>query len=157
MHQSCAQCCDLGIRYEVSLGNKNLVCKANLALRFLVFTELLLPMLGIHQRNDRIKHIVICDVVVHKEGLGYWTRISDPGGFDHHPLKLNFLVAALLPKLIQGLHQITPNRATNTAIAHLHNLFLALLDQNIVIDVLFAKLVFDHRNFFSVLCRQDVL
>ena len=61
-------------------------------------------MLGIHQRNDRIKHIVIRNVIVHKKGLGYRTRISDPGGFDHHPLKLNFLIAALLPQLVKGLH-----------------------------------------------------
>ena len=47
VHQSCAQCRDLGICYEIGLGNKDLVCKANLALRFLVLAELLLTMLGI--------------------------------------------------------------------------------------------------------------
>ena len=57
MHQSRAQCRDLGIRYEIGLGNKNLVSKANLALRFLVLAELLLTMLGIYQRHNRIKHI----------------------------------------------------------------------------------------------------
>ena len=104
MHQSRAQCRDLGIRYEIGLGNKNLVCKANLALRFLVLAELLLAMLGIDQGNNCIEHIVIGYVIIHKEGLGHWTRISNPRGFDHNALKLYFFIAALLPKLIQRLH-----------------------------------------------------
>ena len=122
-----------------------------------MFAELLLPMLSIHQSHYGIQHIVIRYIVIHKEGLGDWARIGDSSGLNYDTLKANFLILALLPKLIEGVHQIATNRAADATIAHLHNVFLIVLNQDVVIDIFFAELVFDHSNFFAMLFGEDML
>jgi hypothetical protein len=99
---------------------------------------------------------MVGNIVIHEKGLRHWARVSDTSRFNHNTIKTNFLIFALLPKRIQSLNEIATNRAANATIAHLDDVFFVILNQNIVINILLAKLVLNHSNFFAVVFGEDV-
>ncbi len=157
MHQTIFKASNFLFAGKIWLSNKDTIGKAYLALHLLMFGQLLLAILGIHQGHHGIQDITICNIVIDKEGLRYRAWICDSGGFNHNPIEVNLFALTLFPQLIKCLYQIPTNRTTYTTIAHLHNLFLRTLNQDVVIDVLFAKLIFDNSNLFAVLLGQDML
>jgi len=58
---------------------------------------------------------------------------------------------------MQGGAQVFSNGATHAAIAHLDNLLLGVADQDVVVNVFFAKLVFNDGDFLAMGLGQHPL
>ena len=114
-------------------------------------------MLGIDQRQNRVQQVLFGDFFVHEKRLRHRTRVSQTRGFNHHPVKHQLAFAFLFGQRLKRFTQVFTNRATNAAVVHLNDVFLSVADQNLVINVLFAKLVFDHGNFLAMRLGQDTL
>ena len=137
-------------RHEVGLADEDLVRKPHLAARFLAVVELLRRVLGIHQGEDGVEQEAFSNFVVHEEGLGHGARVSQTGGFNHHTLKVQFALAALLGQITQGGAQVFADGAAHAAVAHLDDLLVGVRHQDVVVDVFLAKLVLDDRNLLAV-------
>ena len=140
--------------HQIGLGQKNLIGKAHLAASLLPRIKLLVGMLGIHQRQDGVDEIALCNLIVHEKGLRHWTWIGEARSLNHYTVKFHHPLAALGGQQLQGFAQILANGAADAAVAHLQDLFLRLRLEDIGVDVLFAKLVFDHGNLHAMAFMQ---
>nr|ART89891.1 hypothetical protein [uncultured bacterium] len=157
MHKSMAQRGYVVGTDEIALGDEDRVGKPDLALGGLVLVELLVAVAGIHQRDDRIEQIARSDFVIHEEGLRHRARVGDAGGFDDHAVEFDLAGVAARHQVRQGGYQVAADGAADAAVAHLHDLFASVLDENFVVDVFFAEFVFDHGNLHAVRFVQDAL
>ena len=114
-------------------------------------------MLGIHQRQNRIKQKALGNFIVHEKRLRYRPRIGQASGFNYHPVKVQLPLALLLCQSLKRGAQIFANGAANTAIAHLNNLLIGIRHQNVAVNILLTKLIFNDGNFLSVSFRQHAL
>ena len=71
-------------------------------------------------------------------------------GLDNYLVEIQLTGDSFLGKIPQSSAQIIANTATDTAIAHQKDLLLTSGDDNLAIDVLFAKLVFNHSDLTAV-------
>ena len=147
----------LGFRYQVRLGQEDLIGKAHLAARFLARVQLLVRVLGIHQRDDGINQACLGNLFVHEEGLRHRARVCKACGFDHDAVKIQQAFAALGSQQLQGFAQVFTDGAADAAIAHLQNLLFRLRLEDVGVDVFFAELVLDHGNLHAVRFMQHTL
>ena len=135
---------------QIGLADENLVGKADLPACFLAFIELRPGMLGVHQRQDRVEQVALCDFIVHEESLGHRTWIGQARRLDHDAFKFEFALALLLGQIMQCGTQIVTDRAADTAVAHLDDALLRVRHQDIAIDVFLAKFIFNDGYFLAV-------
>ncbi len=142
---------------QVGLADEDLVGKTHLTTRLLAVIELLGCVFGVNQGQDRIEQKSLCNLIVHEKGLRYRPRIGQTGGLDHDAVKTEQPLATLGSQQLQGGSQILANGATNTPIAHLNDLLVRVRHQDVVVDVLFTKLVLDHGDLLAVGLGQHTL
>ena len=148
---------DLVLGHQVGLADKDLVGKTDLTPRFLTLVKLLIGVLGIDQGQDGVEQIAFGNFIVHEEGLRDRARIGQAGGFYHHAVELQFTLAALFGQIMQRGAQVFADGAADAAVVHLDDVLGDVGHQNLVVDVFFAKLVFDHRNFLTMGLGQHAL
>src|SRR5690606_22226138 len=95
------------------------------------------------------------DVVVHEEGLADRAGVGHARGLDDHAVEAHVACGAAGGQIAQRADQIAAHGAADTAVAQLDDLFFAVLDQQVVVDVFFAEFVFDDGNALAVEFRQD--
>ena len=143
--------------HQIGFADENLVSKAHLTARFLAVIELLGGVFGIHQGQDGIEQKALGNLVVHEKSLRHGARIGQAGGFDHHALKVQQAFALFGGQQLQGRAQVFADGAADAAIAHLNDLLVGVAHQNVVVDVFFAKLVLNDRDFLPVRFLQHAL
>ena len=136
--------------HQVAFADEDLVGKAHLATRLLAVVELAGRVFGVHQGQHTVEQILLGHFIVHEEGLCHWAGICQAGGLDDHPLKVDLAFAFARGQVLQGGAQIVSNGAANATIAHLDDVLGGVGDQDLVVDVLFTKLVFNDRDFLAV-------
>ncbi len=114
-------------------------------------------MFGIDQRQDGVQQVLLGDFLVHEKGLRHRAGIGQPGGFNDHALEVQQALALLGGQQLQGLAQVLADRAADAAVVHLDDVFLGVVDQDLVVDVFLAELVLDHGDFLAVGFGQDAL
>ena len=155
--QTVLQCVQVLRRHQIGFADEDLVRKAHLTTRFLAIIELQGRVLGVHQSQDGVEQEGLCNLVVHEKGLRNRTRIGQTGRLDDDAVKAEQAFAALGSQHLQRDAQVFADGAANAAIAHLNDLLLGVRDQDLVVDVLFAKLVLDDGNFLTMGLGQDAL
>ena len=135
---------------QIGFADENLVRKTDLTACFLTLIQLLVAMLGIDQRDDRVEQIKLGDFVIHEESLGNRAWIRDTGGFDHDTFEIQGAGLLLLGQVGQCFAQIFANGAADTTIAHLYDVLFCVGNQNVVIDVFFTEFIFNHGNTLAV-------
>ena len=143
--------------HQIAFADENLIGKANLAARLLAVVELQWGVLGVHQSQNGVEQIGLGHFIVHEEGLGHRAGVGQAGGFDHQALKVKLALAPALGQVAQGGAQVFADGATHTAIAHLNDLLVGVGHQDLVVDVFFAKFVFNHGDFHAVGLGQHPL
>jgi hypothetical protein len=157
VQQAMAQVVEGGFIHEVRLGNEQTVRKADLALHHFVLIQLVIRVLRVDQRDDRVEQEFVGDLVVHEERLRHRAGVRETCGFDHDAFEIQFAGALFRGQVAEHACQVAANCAADAAVAHLDDLFVAVLHEDLVIDVLFAELVLDHGDLHAVLFVQDAL
>ena len=116
-----------------------------------VFVELLHGKDRIHQRHNAIDHVFTCNGVFDKKGLRNRSGVGKPGRFDNNPVKIQFPAFSLVCKSTQSRYKIGTDRAANTAVTHLDNLFGIVLNKKIAVDIFFTEFIFDDGNTLLVI------
>ena len=142
-------------RHQFRLADEQLVGKTDLPTRLLPIVELRVGMLGVDQSQNRVQQIALGDFLVHEKCLRHRPRIRQARGLNHHTLKIEQAFALFGGQQLQGFAQVLTNRTANAAIAHLDDVFLGVIHQNFVVDVFFAKFIFDDRDFLTVGFSQN--
>ena len=143
--------------HQVGLADEDLVGEPDLAPGFLAVIELLVGVLGVHQRQDGVEQVALGDLVVHEKGLRHRAGVGQASGLDHHALEIQFALALLLRQILQGGAQVLADGAADAAVAHLDDLFAGVGDKDVVVDVLLAELVLDHGDLLPVRFGQHPL
>ena len=144
-------------RDQIGLADEDLVGKAHLTARFLAVVELLGRVFGVHQGQDGVEQKGLGDLVVHEKSLRHRAGVGQAGGLDDDAVKAEQTLAALGGQQLQSHAQVFADGAANAAVAHLDDLLIGIRDQDVVVDVLFAKLVLDHGNLLAVGLGQHAL
>ena len=154
VRQTVLQRSQLVAGHQIGLADEDLVGKAHLAARFLALIELLHGVLGIDQGHDGVQQILLGHFVVHEKSLRHGARVGQAGGFDDHALEVERAAALAGGQIGQGGAQVFADGAAHAAVVHLHDLLFVVAHQNVVVDVLLAKLVFDDGNLLPVRLGQ---
>ena len=145
------------LRHQIGLADENLIGKTHLTPRLLPIIQLLCSMLGIHQSQNGVQQKTLRNLIVHEKSLRHRTRIGQTRGLNHHTIKVQLPLALLRCQGLQSRTQILANRTTNTAIAHLNDLLFGIRHQNIAVNILLAKLIFNNGNLLAMRLRQHTL
>ena len=89
--------------------------------------ELLVGVLGVDQRQDRVEQVALGDLVVHEEGLRHRAGVGQAGGLDHHAVEVELALALLLGQVGQRRAQVFADRAADAAVVQLDDLLLGVL------------------------------
>ena len=157
MQQAVAQGVNIVGGNEIALGDEDGVGKAHLALGLFLLVELHIAVLGVDQRDDGVQQVTAGDLIIHEEGLRDGAGVGYAGGLDDDAVELDLAVVAAREQVGQAGHQVTTDGAADAAVAHLHDLLVTVLHEDVVVDVLFTELVFDHGDLHAVLFGQDAL
>jgi hypothetical protein len=84
--------------------------------------------------------------------LGYRGGISQAGGLDQNGIE----PILALHQPTENTEEIAAHGAANAAVVHFKDFLVGLNDQ-LVINAHFAKLIFNHGNFFAVLLRENAI
>jgi len=144
----------LVFRRQVGLGKQDPIGKADLLLGLVELVELLRRVLGVDQGDDRIKEVVVADLLVGEERLRHRAGVGHARGLDHHAVELELAPVALFLERAEDADEIAAHRAADAAVVHLDNLLVAGLD-DLVVDADLAELVLDHRDAVAVVLLQD--
>ena len=117
----------------------------------------LLGMLGVDQRQDRVEQVALGDLVVHEEGLRHRAGVGQAGGLDDHAVEVELALAPLLGQVGQRGAQVLADRAADAAVVQLDDLLLAVVHQDLVVDVLLAELVLDDGDLLAVRLGEHAL
>ena len=142
---------------QVGLGQQDAVGEAHLLLRLAEIVQLLVRVLGVHQRDDGIEQVVVADVLVHEKSLRHRAGVGHAGGFDDDALEVELVRLALRPQLAQDAHQVAAHGAADAAVVHLDDLLARVLHQQLVVDAGLAELVFDDGDAAAVLLLEDAV
>eukprot|EP00630_Chrysocystis_fragilis_P006225 CAMPEP_0197388698 /NCGR_PEP_ID=MMETSP1165-20131217/1214_1 /TAXON_ID=284809 /ORGANISM="Chrysocystis fragilis, Strain CCMP3189" /LENGTH=417 /DNA_ID=CAMNT_0042914049 /DNA_START=325 /DNA_END=1574 /DNA_ORIENTATION=- len=150
-----------GLVDQVDLVEENAVREGDLLDR-LVLDALGLDLVEVLHRvgrvdygHDAVEPVQDLDVVVDEEGLGDRGRVGKARRLDDNCVELR---EPLAPEILQDLDQVAPHRAAHASVHHLHDLVLAALLQNAVVDSHLAELVLDHGEFEPMSRRlEDVV
>ena len=112
---------------------------------------------GVHQRDDGVQLEAGGHLVVDEEGLCHRAGVGHTRGLDDHPLEVQFTLAALFGQVGQRGTQVFSDGAADAAVAHLDDLLLGVGHQDVVVDILFAELVFDDGDLLTVGFSQHPL
>ena len=156
-HQAAAQSHKLFGADEVGFAKKDAIGEADLLLRLVKGIELLRRMLGVDDGNDGVQRIVCGDLVLDEERLRDRCRVGEPGGLDDDAIERLGLCLAAPTELAKNTHQVTANGAADAAVVHLDDLFGPAVDDQIVIDALFAKLILDDGDALAVAFAQNAV
>ena len=136
--------------HKVGLVEKNHVGECHLLQRLVLCLQVLLQVLRVGNRHDRIEAEVLLHLVVGEEGLGDGRGVSEAGRLDEDPIQ----PVLALEEPSQDADQVTPHRAANAAVVHLEELLLAL-DDKLVVDTDLAELVLYDRELQAVLLGKN--
>lgn len=156
MNQAVAQRFVVDFVDQVLLRDQDAVGETDLLLGFGLFVQRRHAVLGVDHRDDRVEAVVFGDVVIHEERLADGARVGHAGRFDDDAFEIQFASFALDAQLGQGAHQVAAHRAADAAVGQLDDLFVAVLDQQVVVDAFRPELVFDDRDaaaWYSVRMR----
>ncbi len=142
---------------QVGLADEDLVGEADLAPRFLAAVELLVGVLGVDQRQDRVEQVALGDLVVHEEGLRHRAGVGQAGGLDDDAVEVELALPLLLGQVGERGPQVLADGAADAAVVQLDDLLLAVLDQDLVVDVLLAELVLDDSDLLAVRLGEHTL
>ena len=142
---------------EVGLAKQDAIGEADLLLRLVKGIELQRRMLSVDDGNDGVERVVCGDVVVDEERLRDRCRVGEPGGLDDDAVERLGLCLAAPTQLDKDTHQVTANGAADAAVVHLDNLFGAAVNDQIVVDALFAELILDDGDALAVAFAQDAV
>ena len=142
------------LAHQIGFGDEDLIGKAHLSASLLAVIELLGRVFGVHQGQDGVEQITLGNLVVHEKGLRHRSRIGQAGGLNDNTVKLNLAFPAFLGQIGERGAQVFADGAAHAAIAHLNNLLLALQEQDVVVNIFFAELIFNDRNLLPMGFRQ---
>src|SRR6185369_15240164 len=142
---------------EVGLADEDLVGEADLAARFLAAVELLVAVLGVDQRQDRVEQVGLGDLVVHEERLRDRAGVGQAGRLDDDALEVELALPLFLGQVGERRPEVLADRAADAAVVELDDLFLGVLDQDLVVDVLLAELVLDDGDLLAVRLGEHTL
>ncbi len=145
---------------SIQFGGRNQICfvqdqhisKGDLFLGFAAVIQVEKDMFGIDQCDNAVQTVFLFDFLVREKGLGHGTGIGQAGGFDQHVIEFVFPFV----EAAENADQVAADGATDTAIVHFKNFFVAADDQFLV-HADFAEFVFDHGDAFAVLFGQDAV
>ncbi len=157
VQQAMAQIVQMLFVDQIGLGDEQAIGEADLALHHFMLVQLVVRVLRVDQRDDRVEQEFVGDLVVHEERLRDRARIGEAGGFDHDTVEIQFAGLLLRRQIAQHARQVAADRAADAAVAHLDDLLARVLHEDFVVDVLFAELVLDHGDLHAVLFVQDAL
>jgi hypothetical protein len=140
---------------QVGLGDQQAVGEAHLLLCQALRVELLRGMQGVDHGEHGIQQILARHVQVHEERLRHGSRVGQACGLDEDALEGNLPGAPLSRQLAEDAHEVAANRAADAAVVHHHDLLVAFLQQDLVVDALLAELVLDDRDAPAVVLRED--
>ena len=104
---------------EVGLVEQEKIGHGDLLARGLGLLHLLLDLLGIDHRDDRIEPHELLELRDIEEGLRDGPGIGDAGGLDEQIIE-----AALLEEILHALDQVLAHGAAEAAVVHLHDFLL---------------------------------
>ena len=154
MRQTVLKRFQLWLRHQIGLADEDLIGKPHLPTGLLAIVQLLSSMLGIHQSEDGIEQKALGNLIVHEKRLRHRPRIGQASCLNDHAVKIQFTLALLSRQGLQSSPQIFPNGAANAPIAHLNDLLIGVRHQNVVVNVLFAKLIFNDGNLLTMCLRE---
>ena len=143
--------------HQVGFADEDLVGKTNLPARLLAIVELRGRVLGVHQSEDGVQQVLLGNFLVHEKGLRHRSGVGQAGGLDHHALKIKQALTFFGGQQLQRFAQVFAYRAADATVVHLDNVLVGVVHQNLVVDVFFTELVFNHGNFLSVRLCQHTL
>jgi hypothetical protein len=131
--------------------------KPDLAARLLAVVELGGGVFGVDQGQDGVQQVLLGDFLVHEKGLRHRAGIGQARGFDHHAVEVEQALALLGGQQLQGFAQILADRAADAAVVHLDDVFLGVVDQDLVVDVFLAEFILDDGDLLAVRFGQHAL
>ena len=134
---------------KIGLVEDDHICGGDLSARFRAIIELLVEMLCIDNRDDRVEPKVLGQFGSF-EGVDHRVGISKARRFDQHIIEA-FLLAE---QIAQTADQITSDATAETAVVQLKDLFVGAHDE-LIVDANGAKLVDDDGAFVAVLLREE--
>lgn len=132
-------------------------------LNSLVFTSLFSVLFksendlrGITNGHATIDSCASLNIIIKKESLNDWRRISHSSSLNNYVINLTF-VNILCFEFHNGFNQILPDCAANATIHYLNNNFIFELLEfyELVINAFSTKLVLNYRNFEPMVLLED--
>jgi hypothetical protein len=137
---------------EVGLVEQHDVGERHLLGRLVERVDVLLEVLRIDHRHDRVERELVLEVVVEEERLRHRARIGHARGLDEDVVEL----VAALHELAEDADQVAAHRAADAAVVGLEQLLLGADDQ-LRVDADLAEFVLDDRYALAVLLREDAV
>ncbi len=144
-----------GIAGYISFGQQNAVRVAHLRLGDGELIHLLVGMDRIHQGDHAIQQIALAKHLMGEKGLDNRPRVGHAGALNHQPVKLDFPAIAAVEEIEQGVFQFVGARTADAAVGQGFDLRGAVADQ-LIVNGDFAKFIFNHGDFETVLLIQDM-
>ena len=104
----------LGRIEQVGLGDDDPVGDRNLLDRLQVLVEGRRAIDGVDHRNHPVEPVAHRQVGMRHCGLQHRRRVGEPGCFQDHAAEAGAAIVEVAQKLLQGVDQITPQRAAQT-------------------------------------------
>jgi len=103
-------------------------------------------MLSVDDGNDTIQLVHLLDVLVHEEGLDYWSWVRKACRFNQDSVeRLDALV-----ELLEGLDQVATDGAADTPVHDLNDFLVDVLGKNFLVDANVPELILDDGEFHPV-------
>jgi hypothetical protein len=107
--------------------------------------------------QDRVEQISLGDLVVHEEGLRDRARVGQAGRLDDDAVEVDLALPLLLGQVGEGGAEVFADRAADAAVVELDDLLAAVLDEDLVVDVLGAEFVLDDSDLLAMrLCEHSL-
>ena len=119
--------------------------------------QLLLRMTRIDHRQNRVEHVVLADGWLRKEGLRHGAGRGQARRFDDHVVEDDGAGFAFGVQLAQDADQVAAHAAADAAIVHFHDLLVAVLHQQAMVDAFGGEFIFDHGDAHAVIALQYAL
>ena len=114
-------------------------------------------MQGVDDRDDRVKSVVLGNVVVHEERLANRAGVGHAGRFDDDALEIQLARLAALAQIVERTHEIAAHRAAHATIGQLDDFFILVLDEKVVVDAFGSEFVLDDGDPLAVIFGENAL
>ena len=137
---------------ELGLVQHDLIRKRDLFNCFAAVSQAQQDMLRIDERRDGIEYRALLQEMIDKEGLHHRPRIGKAGRLDDDRIE----IAVFCEQAMQRADQVAAHGAADAAIVHFEQFFISIDDQ-VIVDADFAKLVDDDGIAMAMVFRQDAV